>query len=182
MNTEHIEIVMNEFSEEIKTTNKAMNDMATVINTLTHKVAGFQELLQNQQLTANADTAPIQEIVKKGMQDALLIAARQPKALIRKFQILLFPEQDAKLFYKIVFSRWFLWLVISFGIINFYKLGSQWINKQKEIEITIRQQENAHIIKAWQTLYQNEKQAFRQKMDKALQDNLHMQTGAKNNE
>lgn len=168
MQTEHIEIVMNEFSEELKTTNKVVTDMATAFNTLQNKVAGFEEKLANQHLTASADTAPIQDIVKKGMTDALLIAARQPKSLTKKFQILLFPEQDARLFYKIVFSRWFLWLVISFAIANCYKLGSQWIEKQKDVEIAIRQQENAQIVKAWHTLYNMGKPALRQKMDKAL--------------
>lgn len=172
MNTEHIEIVMNEFSEELKTTNKAVTDMATAFNALQHKVASFEEKLANQHLTATADTAPIQDIVKKGMTDALLIAARQPKSLTKKFQILLFPEQDAELFYKIVFGRWFLLVVIALAIGDIYKLGSLWIEKEKTIEIALHQQENAHIVKAWHSLYSKEKQAFQQKMNKALLGSL----------
>ncbi|RFM30078.1 hypothetical protein [Deminuibacter soli] len=168
MNTEHIEIVMNEFSEELKTTNKAVVDMATAFNTLQHKIAGFEEKLANQHLTASADMAPIQDIVKKGMTDALLIAARQPKSLTKKFQILLFPEQDAKLFYKIVFGCWFLLVVIALAIGDIYKLGSQWIEKEKAIEIVLRQQENAHIVKAWHNLYQRSKKSFRIKMDQII--------------
>ena len=37
------------------------------------------------------------------MAETQITADGQPKAVTRKFQILLFPEQDAKLFYKIVF-------------------------------------------------------------------------------
>jgi hypothetical protein len=50
----------------------------------------------------------------------------KPQPVVKKFQILLFPEQDAKLFYKIVFGRWFLFLVLMLLIINLYKFSVHW--------------------------------------------------------
>lgn len=169
---ENMQIILNEFGEDIKAVQKNVFDMKTEIGTLRQTVLGFQELVKKQNVTATTDTEPIQEILKSGMQKMLLITSRWPKVEIKRWQILLFPEQDAKLFYKIVFGHWFLWLVISFAIASFYKLGSQWIEKRRDIEISIRQQKNAHIIKAWYSLYDLEKPVFQQKMDKVLIQSL----------
>jgi hypothetical protein len=89
----------------------------------------------------------------------------QPKTLTRKFQILLFPEQDAKLFYKIVFGRWFLWLVIMLFITNLYKWGINWSDNQKEIKQL--QLQTDRIKKAWNYLYFQDGKTFRRLMDRA---------------
>ncbi|MDP9081410.1 MAG: hypothetical protein M3O71_28700, partial [Bacteroidota bacterium] len=66
----------------------------------------------------SADTRPIQNIVKKGITDMKLTVGSKPQPVVKKFQLLLFPEQDAKLFYKVVFGRWFLFLVLMLLIIT----------------------------------------------------------------
>ncbi len=94
------------------------------------------------------------------------IASQQPKAVIRKFQILLFPEQDAKLFYKIVFGRWFLLVVVSLFIMSLYRFSIHWSDNKKETEIS--QSESAGIAKAWNYLYGHGNSTIRQKMDSAM--------------
>jgi len=91
--------------------------------------------------------------------------AGQPKNIVRKFQILLFPEQDAKLFYKVVFGRWFLWLTIMLLFVNVYKFSIHWSDNQKEIQL--QQEENNRITKAWQFLYDQQGKRIRQIMDSA---------------
>src|SRR6266498_861398 len=101
-----LELVLKEMLDEQKTANKINTDLVSAINQLTSKVNGFNEKLEKQKIMPPAmDIKPVQEIIKKGITDMELIAASQPKIAAKKFQILLFPEQDAKLFYKIVFGR-----------------------------------------------------------------------------
>ena len=85
--------------------------------------------------------------------------------MTRKFQILLFPEQDAKLFYKIVFGRWLLWLTIMLFITNLYKFSINWSDNQKEIKL--QNSETDRIKKAWNYLYFQEGKNIKRLMDSA---------------
>ncbi|WP_127125416.1 hypothetical protein [Pseudoflavitalea rhizosphaerae] len=161
---ESIELVLEEFGEDQKLLQKTIDDLVTAINGLTDRVKQIEGKLENPQgVTVAADTRPIQEIVKKGLIDARLIVAGQPKNIIRKFQILLFPERDAKLFYKVVFGRWFLFLVIMFFIAHFYKFTVHWNEAQKVIEL--RQLENDRTNVAWNYLYEHQGKQGKKLMD-----------------
>ena len=89
----------------------------------------------------------------------------QPKSIVRKFQILLFPEKDARLFYKVVFSRWFLWLAVMLFLTNLYKWGIHYSDTQKEIKLV--QVENDRIRKAWNYMYNNNGKDVKKLMEKA---------------
>jgi len=105
---ETLGLVLEEFTQEQKTTNQTINDLIAVVNTIGSKVDDVKKELDNpKSISVTTDTKPIQQIVQKGFTDVKLMIGTQPKSIIRKFQVLLFPEQDAKLFYKVVFSRWF---------------------------------------------------------------------------
>jgi hypothetical protein len=95
-----------------------------------------------------------------------VLAAAKPRPLVRKFQILLFPEQDARLFYKIVFGRWFLILVILFGLSCLYRFAIHW-NDNRQI-VKIEQLETDRIRKAWDYLYKNQDRKIRKLMEAAL--------------
>src|SRR5688572_13801768 len=82
-----------------------------------------------------------------------------------KFQILLFPERDARLFYKIVFGRWLVLLAIMLLINNVYKWGVHWSENQKEIKL--QQLEMDRIKKAWNYLYFKRGKGIRKLMDSA---------------
>jgi hypothetical protein len=94
-----------------------------------------------------------------------LTVSNQPKAVTRKFQILLFPEQDAKLFYKIVFGRWFLWLTVMLFITNLYKWSVHYSDTQKEVKL--QQLETDGIKKAWNYLYFTGGKSIKRLMDSA---------------
>jgi hypothetical protein len=68
--------------------------------------------MQPKPVIVAADTRPIQEIVNKDMTDMKFIVRSKPQSVIKKIKILLFSEQDAKLFYKIVFGRRLLFQVL----------------------------------------------------------------------
>ena len=103
--------------------------------------------------------------MRKVIIDISLTVAAQPKSIVKKFQILLFPEQDRKLFYKVVFGRWLVLLTVMFFITNVYKWGVHWSDNQKEIQR--EQLQNDRILKAWGYLYDMEGKAGKRLMDSA---------------
>ena len=116
------EIIAAEILDELKKTNSIISDQVTAINQLTNKVNDFNQKLDNLKITSPpVSTKAIEEIVKKELITMRLMIGSKPHSIIRKFQILLFPEQDAKLFYKIVFGRWFMWLAVMLFITLLYK-------------------------------------------------------------
>lgn len=144
--------MLEEFTEEQKLHTKTVDDLVKAVNGLSGKLIEFEEKLdQPKGIDIIINTKPMQEIVRKGIIDMRLTVAAQPKNVTRKFQLLLFPEQDAKLFYRVVFGRWFLWLVVMLFLTNLYKFSIHWSDNQKEIKQ--QRLENDRIKRAWNYLY-----------------------------
>jgi len=161
---ETLQLVLEEHTQEQANNTKAVNDLVAAVNLLTGKVKGFDEKMDKPKpIIVSADTRPIQEIMKKGLTDMKLTVGTKPQPVVKKFQILLFPEQDAKLFYKIVFGRWFLFLVLMLLIINLYNFSVHWSDSQKEVQ---RQElESDRIKKAWFYLYGHARKIEQRYMD-----------------
>ncbi|MEI9954787.1 MAG: hypothetical protein WDM90_00385 [Ferruginibacter sp.] len=103
---ETFEIVLREMLQEQQKANKIIIEQGAAIGELISKVNGFNERLENFKMIAPpVSTKSFEEVVRKVITEKQFSAANEPKFATRKFQILLFPEQDAKLFYKIVFGR-----------------------------------------------------------------------------
>lgn len=163
---ETLGLVLEEFTQEQKNTNQTINNLVAAVNSISSKVDNFKQELNNpKSVSVTTDTKPIQQIVQKGFSDIKLLIGTQPKSIIRKFQVLLFPEQDAKLFYKVVFSRWFLCLVIMLFLTNLYKWGIHYSDNQKEIKL--EQIENDRIRKSWNYMYNNNGKEVKRLMEKA---------------
>jgi hypothetical protein len=163
---ETLQLVLEEHTQEQANNTKAVNDLVAAVNLLTGKVKGFDEKMDKPKpIIVSADTRPIQEIMKKGLTDMKLTVGTKPQPVVKKFQILLFPEQDAKLFYKIVFGRWFLFLVLMLLIINLYNFSVHWSDNQKEVQR--EELGNDRTKKAWNYLYQQEGKAGKRLMDSA---------------
>jgi len=159
-----LQLVLEEISQEQANNTKATSDLVSAVNILTGKFKGLEEKLDKPKpVHVTADTRPIQEIVTKGVADVKIITGTKPVPVVKKFQLLLFPEKDAKLFYKIVFGRWFLFLVLMLLITDGYKLAVHWSDNQKEIQR--EQLENDRIKKAWHYLYNGVNKAGKRLMD-----------------
>jgi len=168
---ETLEIVLKEILEEQQKSGKINLDQAATIGELIIKVNSFNKKLENLKIIAPpVSTKSYEEIIKKVISDMQLTPNSEPKVMTRKFQILLFPEQDAKLFYKIVFGRWLLWLTIMLFITNLYKLSIHWSNNQKEIKL--QNSETDRIKKAWNYLYFQEGKNIIRLMDSAYNKSL----------
>ncbi|MBN9386295.1 MAG: hypothetical protein J0H74_36390 [Chitinophagaceae bacterium] len=164
---ETLQLVLEENTQEQVNNTKAVNDLVVAVNSLTGKFKEFDEKLDKpKQVNVSTDTRPIQEIMKKGVIDMKFIVGTKPVPVVKKFQILLFPEQDAKLFYKVVFGRWFLFLVLMLLITNLYNFSIHWSDNQKEVQ---RQElENDRKKRAWDYLYYRTGKAGKKIMDSAL--------------
>lgn len=123
-----------------------MNELVTTVNALSGKLIQLEEKVNNRQpIKVNVDATTIEQIIGKGIKDMKIIASAKPQPVVKKWQLLLFPERDAKLFYKIIFGRWFLWLVIMFSLVCLYRFGIHWSDNQQQIKI--EQLENDRIKK-----------------------------------
>jgi hypothetical protein len=164
---ENFEILINELSEEQKLQSKTISDLVNSVNILRAKADKIEEYLANRaEATPTIDTNPLKEIFKKAMAEIKLMLLAQPKNASKKIQILLFPEQDAKLFYKIVFGRWFLMILIALFLQLAYQVITQAQQNNKQIEMEEKKSEP--VSKAWEYLYNQSSKQFRRQMDTAL--------------
>lgn len=163
---ETLQLVLEEFTQEQKTNNQHIEALIIAVNNVEYKIDAFKkEDKAEKNISEPLDIKPIEAILQKGVLDIKFMIGRQPKSIIRKFQILLFPEQDAKLFYKIVFGRWFLWLALMLAINNLYNWGMHYSDNKKEVEM--RQIQNDRIRKAWEYMYANNDKEIKKLMKKA---------------
>ena len=163
---ESLKMLLEEFTGEQQTNNKILDDLVKSVNQLTGKVSQMEEkLAKPEPVLVTVDTEAMQKIVKEGISTMKVLAAAKPRPLVRKFRVLLFPERDAKLFYKIVFGRWFLMLVILFSLSCLYRFAIHWNDNRQIVKIV--QLENDRIRKAWNLLYHDKN--LKHSMDKACQ-------------
>lgn len=161
-----LEIVLNEFAEEQKSNTKSIGDLVIAVNGLTEKFKQFEEKIdQPKEVTVSTDTKPIEAIFKKAVTQMQLTVSDQPKSITKKYQFLLFPEQDAKLFYKIVFGRWFMWLAIIVFLHFFYDWAVHWSDINKEVNF--KHLQNDKYNNAWNYLYRQSTNKARKLMDSA---------------
>jgi hypothetical protein len=161
-----LEIVLKEFEEEQKLHTKSIGDVVTAVNGLTEKFKQLEEKLDKpKEVTVHTNTKPIEDILKKAATQTQLIISGQPKSVTKKYQFLLFPENDAKLFYKIIFSRWFMWLAIIVFLHFLYNWAIHRSDNNKEVEM--QQLQNDRFTNAWNYLYKQSNKGTRKLMDSA---------------
>jgi hypothetical protein len=158
--------VLEELAQEQANNTKVINELITTLNNQAGTIRELKEKIDKPKpVIVTADTRSMREVVNKGITDIKLIVGSKPQPIIRKIQLLLFPEQDAKLFYKIVFGRWFLFLVLMLLITTLYNFSVHWSDNEKEVQ---RQElQNDRIKKAWYYLYEQEGKTWKRLMDSA---------------
>ena len=168
---ETLQLVLEEFTLEQKANNQDIEALITAVKNLENKIdVSKNEHKIEKNVSEPLDIKPIELILQKSFLDIKYMIGRQPKSIVRKFEILLFPEQDAKLFYKIVFGRWFLWLAIMVALSNLYNWGIHYNDNNKEIEM--QQIQNDRIRKAWEYMYVNNNKETKKLMKKAYTNSV----------
>jgi hypothetical protein len=161
-----LEILLDEFEKELKSHTESIGDLVKAVNGSTDKFKQFEEMLDKpRQTIVSVDTKPMEDIVKKTAIQMQMIVSAQPKSVTKKYQFLLFPEQDAKLFYKIVFGRWFMWLAIIVFLHFLYNWAINWSDNNKEV--SMEQLQNDRFTNAWNYLYKQSNKGTRKLMDSA---------------
>lgn len=163
MQQENLQMVLRDLVHEQQLNTKSINDLIAAVNILSQMVNTLKEAKAGQNQEPQSPTPPVLNEIKKDLTFVKLAVSAKPKNVIKKWQILLFPEQDAKLFYKIVFGRWFMWLVTMLILTYFYKLSVHWIDNRKEIQQ--QQIENDRIKKAWDHIYLRQNKMMKRLMD-----------------
>jgi hypothetical protein len=163
----HLKLALEEFISEQKTQTKSISDLTGAINSLSDRFINVEEeLRKSKPISVSTNMQPIQEIIKKSISDIkVVIATEEQKPIVKKYQLLLFPEQDARLFYKIVFGRWFLWLVVMLFLTNLYKFAVHLADKQSEVKM--KTLGNDRINKSWNYLYLKSDKGIKKIMENA---------------
>jgi hypothetical protein len=135
MGSDMLELVLRELLAEQQKGNEII---AAQKSMLSQMEARFKKLEENVRVPVAApsalNTKPLEEIVKRGIASMQLIVDDQPKSVIRKVQVLLFPEHNTALYCKLVFGRWVFWLVVMLAITDIYKWAVHWSDNQKELQ------------------------------------------------
>jgi hypothetical protein len=166
-NPEIIHLVMEEFSQDIKVNTQTLNDLIAAVNGTNSKLDDIKSAIQK---TASGNSiAPdlLGKInsISNVVNCTKIMLGERPAPVIQKKQFLLFPEYDAGRFYKIVFGRWFLMLIILYFLSCLYQWAIHYSDNAKSIQI--EQLRNEHIQKSWDYLYDNNGREIKSLMEKA---------------
>lgn len=165
MDKEALGLVLEEFTQALNLMNQNISDLITGSNNTTSKIEQIKREMSKPQATAVSEGDAFGKMALKEVVRLREELQRQPQSLVKKFQLLLFPEQDARLFYKIVFSRWLTWLTVMLAITNIYKWAVHYSDIQKSVQV--EQLENDQIRKSWKNLYHNSGKETKRLMEKA---------------
>ena len=112
---ETLELAAKEQAEEQAKTNQQLNDLITNVNHLRNEMSSFNEKLNNQNITVEVDTRPIQEIITGGiLKISLIIERAMEKQRSNIWQVFL--QSDAK--------NWFVILVVAIIFLTYLYMFS----------------------------------------------------------
>ena len=121
---EVLELVLKILVEEQQKVCRTVAEEAVMIELIANKLDIFMEQVQQIKTDApQVNLQPIEDLIRRNIVAREVREREHPQTVIRQWQILLFPPQDARLFYKIVFGRWLIWLTVMLVITDLYKLG-----------------------------------------------------------
>jgi len=164
MEEESLVIVLEELTQEQRKHADAVAEIAVAVKDLKEGVDQLKERLRDTQSSnARLDSDLIHRIFKKELLEFRFSFNKQRQNVIHKFQILLFPEHDHKLFYKVVFGRWFLGIIVLVFLNYSYRLFLKWTDDKKEI-IT-KQLEADQYRKAWKIYYGKQSKLRKKQLD-----------------
>src|SRR5450432_1662698 len=161
----NLELVLEHFANEQKSQYKSLNELVSEIKSISERITNFEEEIhKSAHISVTTDVVAIKELIKNVVKDVkMIVDSQEQKPIIKKYQVLLFPERDAKLFYKIVFGRWLLFLSIMLLLTNLYKFSVHFSDNQKDIKLQIL--DNSRIYNSWNNLYLISGKRFRKVMD-----------------
>ncbi len=135
MEPEIIETVLKEILEEIKIIHRENAEKENYTGELKEKIQSLEKALHMQGTDApKINLLPFQLQLDSGIKHIEKIVREQPKNVIRKIQILLFPETGAREYYRLVFGRLLFWMMIFLFATYMFSLGKQFIDNWRDVK------------------------------------------------
>lgn len=137
MEQEIIETVLKEILDEIKLIHYENLSNQKCAKELKNKIQNLEEKLLLIKIQSPEESLiPFEMKLDFTAKKIERIINEQPKNVVRKIQILLFPETGAREYYRLVFGRLFFWLMMFLLTTYLFSLGRQFVDSWKDIEKT----------------------------------------------
>lgn len=152
------EVVLKEVLTEVLEEQKQLTVSVGLLTTTIEKYAGRMDVYESKLASFN-DSVSVKQVTRLLSENTTTIQkiiATQPKAVIHEKRILLFPETYRQEFYKIIWGRLLMWMVIL-------------IVSLKMINAAINFTDNSQYKTAWQLLYKPQKPATKKWLDSLVQ-------------
>lgn len=161
---DNLTILLEEFSKEQQIHNQVLRDLKKAVESMPQSLtAFFQQQRPNEIQSTSVGHLKLQKTIRDTMLHCYQ-ATKSSQKVVRQLQIQLFPEKDAKLFYRIVFGRWFLMLIVLFTLSYLYKYCIH--QSDNNLRIELKKEVNARYKKAWDVFYEEQNTKDRRKMDR----------------
>ncbi len=135
---ESFKMLLEEFTKEQEVHNKSLNELVTTVKALSDKFTQLEEKVNNRQpIIVHTDTTAMEKIIKNGITNMQIIACKKTQPVVKKWQLLLFPENAYPSFQKIFMSRWIVFVLPVFLIYCSMQCFFHWSDNQKEIQIQL---------------------------------------------
>lgn len=113
MENEVMNAVLNEILAEQKDATGQLEDIEKNLAAIAERLGIMEEKLDSQKImAATADTASVQSLVAKGLDDIKKVMAGQPREVVHEKHFLFFPEHNAREYYGTLL-RWVLYIIIA---------------------------------------------------------------------
>jgi hypothetical protein len=112
---ETMELAVREQAEEQAETNQLLKELTTEVNVLRNEVSGFNEKLNNQNITVNTDTRPIQKIIESAFSNMGLMVEKASSKMRTNFWQLYFQMNGPKWTVILLIALTFLFLTYNFS-------------------------------------------------------------------
>ncbi|WP_018615939.1 hypothetical protein [Segetibacter koreensis] len=167
MENEKLDLVLSELWEDLKGVRQMIGEQKEQMQQLQQEVTNLRQKLEQKKLIVPPiDTKPVQLIVTAAIAKVRQLVSEQPKPVIQERRFLLFPEYNAREYYKRIFRLIMWFTLVSMGTYLFV-LGKQALENYKEVQL--RQLEANQYKNTWQYMYHQEGKQGKKKMDNAWQ-------------
>ena len=165
MATEVFEIAIAQALEELQALKKSTAEQNQLIKKLIDKIEKSEEGYQQQGAVIDQQSFP--HLMQMFRDEVKRFINTQPKSAVRQIRILLFPEQNASEYYRLVFGRLIFWMMIFLISTYLFVLAQNCIKNWRTLKE--KQLEQTGYKNAWEYLYQHESKQGERNMEKAWQ-------------
>ncbi len=160
-----LQVMMEEISANQEAAGQQLSQLLKDVLVINNQLSQLNQRPVQQVSPAPDQTISIHATIERSIKNTLSDLQLTSHKTVKEFRILLFPEQDRTLFYKIVFGRWLLYLVIMLALNNIYKWSVNYSNNSKQLKIM--EINTDKLNSSWQYVYSHSNKATKRLMESA---------------